>query len=498
MNKTIALYTNVLVYCHSNDEVDKQEIATSLFAFYPVISTQVLSEYLNVVKRTLKLPKDEIMDICLKTFILLLAILLAACTSKTNPSAEQQSNPLVERKLLLMLDNQDMFRLEACLKNERTEISQGIALFLEAHLQNAFNQTEQSLQTIDLLFDKYENSLNDTLSWKIYKLKADNLVKQYQYCASVEAMKKAIDKYAHAADSLDFANMIDSYNTFEPLREVLPQKIHITTDVTIPISRNLMFNHLLVPVTSGGESENFVFDTGASLSVVTESCAKRLGIRVLESSLEVENILGVKIQSKVGVSDSLWIGNLLVKNVVFLVLADEFLFFKDFDYTIYGIIGFPIMYQMKEIKINKDKSIIVSGNPQKRDLHNLFFDGSTMLVQAEADSDTVLLFIDSGTNSSFFSERYFKAHQDKIQEKAKLYNLKRGGAGSTSIISKHYVLENISFMTGGYELTLPSIFVTQEKIKSFENYDGYIGADVLMYFNTLILNFEDMYLTFEE
>jgi len=65
MNKTIALDTNVLVYCHSNDELEKQEIATSLFAFYPVVSTQVLSEYLNVVKRTLKLPKDEIMDICL-------------------------------------------------------------------------------------------------------------------------------------------------------------------------------------------------------------------------------------------------------------------------------------------------------------------------------------------------------------------------------------------------------------------------------------------------
>ena len=66
INRIIALDTNVLVYCHSNDEADKQEIAMSLFAYYPIVSTQVLSEYLNVVKRTLKLPKDEIMDICLQ------------------------------------------------------------------------------------------------------------------------------------------------------------------------------------------------------------------------------------------------------------------------------------------------------------------------------------------------------------------------------------------------------------------------------------------------
>jgi predicted nucleic acid-binding protein len=66
MNKSIALDTNILVYCHSNDEPDKQEMAKRFFAFYPIISTQVLSEYFNVVKRKLKQPKDEIMDICLQ------------------------------------------------------------------------------------------------------------------------------------------------------------------------------------------------------------------------------------------------------------------------------------------------------------------------------------------------------------------------------------------------------------------------------------------------
>ena len=66
MNKKIALDTNILVYCHSNDELEKQEKAISLFSLCPIVSTQVLSEYINVVKRKLKLPKDEIMDVCLQ------------------------------------------------------------------------------------------------------------------------------------------------------------------------------------------------------------------------------------------------------------------------------------------------------------------------------------------------------------------------------------------------------------------------------------------------
>jgi len=72
MNKTIALDTNILLYCHSNDEPDKQGIAVGLFALYPIISTQVLSEYINVVKRKLKLPKNEIMDVCLQNIELCL------------------------------------------------------------------------------------------------------------------------------------------------------------------------------------------------------------------------------------------------------------------------------------------------------------------------------------------------------------------------------------------------------------------------------------------
>jgi len=66
MNNRIALDTNILVYCHSNAEPEKQETATSFFSLCPVISTQVLSEYINVIKRKLKMPKDEIMDVCLQ------------------------------------------------------------------------------------------------------------------------------------------------------------------------------------------------------------------------------------------------------------------------------------------------------------------------------------------------------------------------------------------------------------------------------------------------
>jgi predicted nucleic acid-binding protein len=61
----IALDTNILLYCHSNTELEKRAKAFSLLRLSPVVSSQVVSEYLNVSKRTMdRFTKKEIMNIC--------------------------------------------------------------------------------------------------------------------------------------------------------------------------------------------------------------------------------------------------------------------------------------------------------------------------------------------------------------------------------------------------------------------------------------------------
>jgi len=60
----IALDTNILIYNHGFDGEAKQIIADSLLDGYPVISAQVISEYLNVMKRISKMGKRELMEMC--------------------------------------------------------------------------------------------------------------------------------------------------------------------------------------------------------------------------------------------------------------------------------------------------------------------------------------------------------------------------------------------------------------------------------------------------
>jgi len=69
----IALDTNILVYGHSGDE-HKKQVGRSLLKAFPVISSQVISEYLNVMSRVFKKEKTVLIQTT--------ALLLRKCTIK--------------------------------------------------------------------------------------------------------------------------------------------------------------------------------------------------------------------------------------------------------------------------------------------------------------------------------------------------------------------------------------------------------------------------------
>lgn len=64
MNK-IAVDTSVLIYLHDENNSIKTEKAKDIIQNFPVIPAQVISEYLNVLKRILKVPKLRLIEHCI-------------------------------------------------------------------------------------------------------------------------------------------------------------------------------------------------------------------------------------------------------------------------------------------------------------------------------------------------------------------------------------------------------------------------------------------------
>ena len=57
----IALDSNILIYNHSLNWEEKMIISLNFFNENPVVSTQVISEYLNVMRKKFKIEKNELM-----------------------------------------------------------------------------------------------------------------------------------------------------------------------------------------------------------------------------------------------------------------------------------------------------------------------------------------------------------------------------------------------------------------------------------------------------
>ena len=64
----IALDTNILVYLFDATNDKKRTTSEELLILHPFISSQVVSEYFNVSKRLLKLPKKLVFEKCLRVF----------------------------------------------------------------------------------------------------------------------------------------------------------------------------------------------------------------------------------------------------------------------------------------------------------------------------------------------------------------------------------------------------------------------------------------------
>jgi len=62
----IALDTNILIYNHGLDGNPRRLISESFFREGPVISPQVISEYINVMQRVFKIEKNELIEMCIR------------------------------------------------------------------------------------------------------------------------------------------------------------------------------------------------------------------------------------------------------------------------------------------------------------------------------------------------------------------------------------------------------------------------------------------------
>ncbi len=401
------------------------------------------------------------------------------------------------RQLRYLYSQAEYFRIRDLLNSNDPYIPQDAKLFYSAVTSNAFNKNADAIVKADSFLRVRSFAWTDMDIIQMLQVKMDSYAKLYRYADVVTTCNEILTKYAGALNDHERGGIINTYNIYKPLADAPPLSIKQTAEATIPITRN-MYGLSEIPVNfEQDKPEMFIFDTGANMSVITESMAEKVGIKRRHTSFKVNASQGKTVTADIGIADSFSMGGITIRNAIFIIMPDENLDFPKQDFSIRGIIGFPVIDALKEVHIYRDGFIKIPLRPAPSQLNNLVLRGLTPIVQAVVSNDTMIFQFDTGEAQTSLYSPFYQKYSDWISENGKRTKKVFSGAGGSKA-AKVYELSNLKLRIGVHEFTLPTANVFTEPILGTRDITyGSLGHDVAAQFSQTIINFDNMYLDFK-
>lgn len=400
-----------------------------------------------------------------------------------------------KNKLDSLLTHRHFFALQRELQSDAyANLPEFRKLYYQAFLHNFFHDLATSNNEITTLLDKYKKELSKGEIINLLMKKIDNHVKLYQYKQAHITAQLLLSKYKNILSSEDREDARNSDIIWKGLQHIPPQTTTIDNDACIPYRRD-MAGLINIPVGFADSTFDFVFDTGANLSVISESYARKTKLRVLNVRFKVRAVTGIEVNANLGVADSLQLGNITVRNAVFMIFPDSTLSFAKGVYTIKGIIGFPVIEQLQEIHINKT-SMMVPHTTADRNIRNFGVDELLPVISITYQTDTLAFTFDTGAQFTFLNEPFYKQYKTLIDSSGHPFDMQLGGAGGISK-SKAYLLPEITINIAGQPAVLKEVSVkTNSTSPKDELYYGNLGQDIMNQFREMIISFRYMYVDF--
>ncbi len=421
----------------------------------------------------------------LKSVIFLLGVLicLSACSRK---------NEALFNAIYTLTEQNNFFKAKELYESNKDAFTVSYQQYTEAVLSNAFNKVEESEKQINCLINKKGN-IPDSLQFKLYEIRYDNAVKLYNYKEAKNTIKTILSDYKNYLNSEEIADYENSLKIWTALENIPAQKVDIKEKTSIKMEKDIAGLNTL-KVSANKDSLNFIFDTGANLSTTSQLVAKLLNMEIIPVNIEVGTITGTKVIAQLAVCSKLTMGNIDMYNVVFLVLPDETLSFPKSNYKIYGILGFPIIEALHEIRITQDGNFIV---PREQSdfsfsgISNMAMKGLTPLIYINNKHFT----FDTGADQTMFYHVFYQENKNDIDENYQPEKINFGGAGGKKEFDGYII--DYTLNIGGKQVKLEKISLLKEKIKESETVYGNIGQDLIQKFDTMIIDFDQMIIKFE-
>ncbi|QNL47854.1 aspartyl protease family protein [Olivibacter sp. SDN3] len=418
-----------------------------------------------------------------KLCLLFIAFLFVA----RNDGLKKKSDANSFKFLDSLASDLDYFKLQKEFQHYKNQLSKSDSLYFKAILASSFNDPEKSNEAIEAFFKIQRENTKDSLTKKMLATQLTNHINQFQYAKAVKINEVLQLEYAELLDSNKMGDLKNTHKIWQALEEVPPQKVNISANGALPLSKDKARLSTLA-INTGNTTTDFVFDTGANFSVIQRSVAKDLGMKLLPAQFDVDAATGLKVKSDLAIADTLKLGEIIFNNVVFLVFDDKDLSFPTIDYEIKGIIGFPVIKALNEIHLTQD-SLYIPQSPIEYSFNNLAYDEFMPIVKTNYNGDELRFNFDTGAASTSLYSRFYNKYQSDIDTNHTKINFNAGGAGGHTSF-EGYLLDNIKLSVGNSEVGLKEIQLHPHRIGNTDELHGNLGQDFIQQFDTMIISFK--------
>ena len=254
-----------------------------------------------------------------------------------------------------------------------------------------------------------------------------------------------------------------------------------------------------VPFSINGVHATYWFDTGAELSVLTESEAKRFGLREHQASVQVGDVNGTRVNMRIAVADEVAVGSIRIRHVAFLVLPDDQPPFNEQGPGSRGLIGIPVLLAFSRFVWKADRTFEIGReSPHESVPHaGLCFDGNHPIVQIEYDSRLLDFTLDTGATNTDLYPPFASAFPELIRSATKTDSYKMEGVGGAKYMAAA-TLESLKFRIGAFPVMLKSVGVLLKPTTDASRFfAGNLGIDLLQQSRQTTFDFKAMTLTLQ-
>lgn len=241
------------------------------------------------------------------------------------------------------------------------------------------------------------------------------------------------------------------------------------------------------------------FDTGAELSVMSESEARRFGLRVRPAAATVGDVTGAQVNTQIAVADELTIGSIRLKHVAFLVFSDNQPPFNQQSPGSRGLIGLPVLLALGAFTWGADRSFEIGPPSLDNTIPHagMCLDGNRPLVQVGYQNRILPFTLDTGATNTDLYPPFAAEFPELIRSAVKTDSYKMEGVGGARFLDAA-TLESLKFSIGGFAVTLkPAGVLLKPTTASSRFFSGNLGIDLLQQARKATFDFKAMQLVLQ-